>query len=243
MPSFNYGNTTIDYSLHYQAHKKDVSIAVEWLDGVQVTAPSDISTEKLHDILRKKAPWMIEKWYEFNEITVPACPKEFVSGEKFPYLGRQYRLKVYKESDRSRADLAFQKGQFLAYIPETSTNNEKNDQLYALFKNWYIRYGQRKVNARAKLYIQKLNVSPPANLTLKEQQLRWGSCTKEGAIYLNWKIVMAPVSVLDYVIVHELSHLKYADHSKNFWNTVHSILPDYEKRKEWLRVNGPTLHL
>ncbi|QDI90767.1 M48 family peptidase [Salicibibacter halophilus] len=242
MPSFNYGNTTIDYSLHYQAHKKDVSIAVEWLDGVQVTAPPDISTEKLHEVLRKKAPWIIEKWYEFNEIAIPSTPKEFVSGEKFPYLGRQYRLKVYNEGDRSNAQLAFKNGKFYAYIPENITNNEKCDQLHILFKNWYIQYGQRKVNERAKQYCEKLNVSP-SKVSLKDQRMRWGSCTKEGAIYLNWKIVMAPVSVLDYVVVHELSHLKYADHSKNFWGTVHSILPDYEKRKEWLRVNGPTLHL
>lgn len=81
----------------------------------------------------------------------------------------------------------------------------------------------------------------PSKLMVKEQKFRWGTCTPRGAIYLNWKLFLAPMRVVDYVIVHELAHLRYVDHSKHVWNLVRSILPDYEERKEWLRVNGPTL--
>ena len=73
--------------------------------------------------------------------------------------------------------------------------------------------------------------------------MRWGSCTPDGNIYLNWQILMAPMSIVDYVLVHELAHLKYLDHSPEYWRFVRSILPDYEQRKEWLRINGPTLLL
>lgn len=81
------------------------------------------------------------------------------------------------------------------------------------------------------------------DVQLKEQRMRWGSCTSEGNIYLNWRIIMSPMSIIDYVLVHELAHLRYMNHSNDYWNFVRSILPDYEQRKDWLRVNGPTLTL
>jgi predicted metal-dependent hydrolase len=81
----------------------------------------------------------------------------------------------------------------------------------------------------------------PSGAVVKEQKLRWGSCTSMGIINLNWRLFLAPMRIIDYVIVHELAHLRYHNHSKDFWNLVRSIIPDYEERKEWLRVNGPTL--
>ncbi|KDE46095.1 SprT family zinc-dependent metalloprotease [Geobacillus sp. CAMR5420] len=242
MPSFQYGTTTIEYTLKYVPNKNDVTISVEWLDGVKVVAPENIERDHLHAILYKKAPWILEKWYKFNEIADPPAPKEFISGEKFPYLGRNYRLKLHKKEDIEQASLTFHQGRFIANVPIYLTESERKRELYQLFKEWYIRHGEMKLQERLKVHCPKMGVAP-TKLKLKEQKMRWGTCTNEGVIYLNWRIMMAPMPIIDYLLVHELAHIKYPNHSDDFWRFVKSVITDYEQRKEWLRVNGPTLTL
>lgn len=242
MPSFQYGNTSIEYTLEYQENKKDITISVEYMEGVTVIAPPNVGIKDLETILYNKAPWILEKWCSFEEISQPPQPKEYVSGEKFPYLGRHYRLKVYKSTVTQTPSLSFKHSRFIADIPSRFTDPERREHLYQLFKQWYIRNGHSRIKERLKIYCPRLGVTP-VKFELKEQKLRWGSCTKEGAIYVNWRIVMAPMSVIDYVVVHELAHLIHPNHSADYWQVVRSIMPDYEQRKEWLRINGPKLQL
>lgn len=93
-----------------------------------------------------------------------------------------------------------------------------------------------------RLFAPRLGVMP-TKVVVKDQQARWGSCTKNGTININWRILMAPMRIIDYVIIHELSHMIHADHSSDFWKVVSSVMPDYDERKEWLRVHGATLQL
>ncbi len=242
MPTFQYGTTAIEYDIEYVDDKKDVSIIVEWMEVIRLIVPTDITNEQVEEIIRKKAPTIFQKMKEVNEIIDPPLPKEFVSGEKFSYLGRNYRLKVYREENLKKSQLNFVRGKFIASVPVGIDETEKRRQLLGLFKTWYLEHGIAKVESRLQLYCAKMGVSPN-DVQLKEQRMRWGTCTPEGNIYLNWRIIMSPMSIVDYVLVHELAHLKYMNHSNDYWNFVRSILPDYEQRKEWLRVNGPTLTL
>ncbi|MEY9867264.1 putative metal-dependent hydrolase [Peribacillus sp. B2I2] len=242
MPTFQYGTTAIEYDIEYADDKKDVSIIVEWMEGIRLIAPKSITDEQINEVVRKKAPTILQKLKEVNEITEPPLPKEFVSGEKFKYLGRNYRLKVYKEEGLPKAKLAFIRGRFIATVPYGMDEYEKRKQLMELFRTWYLEHGKTKIQSRLKLYCAKMGVTPN-DVQLKEQKMRWGTCTTEGNIYLNWRIMLAPMSILDYVLVHEMAHLRFMNHSNDYWNFVRSILPDYEQRKEWLRINGPTLTL
>jgi predicted metal-dependent hydrolase len=242
MPTFQYGTTAIEYDIEYADDKKDISIIVEWMEGIRLIAPKDITAKQIEGIIQKKAPTILKKLKEVNEITEPPLPKEFVSGEKFTYLGRNYRLKVYREEGLQKAKLSFARGRFIATVPHGIDEREKRQQLMELFKIWYLEHGKAKVQSRLKLYCAKMGVTPN-DLQLKEQRMRWGTCTPQGNICLNWRIIMSPMPIVDYVLVHELAHLKYMNHSDAYWNFVRSILPDYEQRKEWLRINGPTLTL
>ncbi|WP_100404258.1 YgjP-like metallopeptidase domain-containing protein [Bacillus solitudinis] len=116
MPSFQYGNTTLEYSLEVTSTKKDVSILVEWLDGIRVIVPEGIKDEQLNAILYRKAPWILNKWNEFKEIVSLPSPKEYVSGEKFPYLGRNYRFKTHKREGITKSSLLFRQGKFIAEV-------------------------------------------------------------------------------------------------------------------------------
>ncbi|CAM3831240.1 M48 family metallopeptidase [Paenibacillus lactis] len=242
MPDYQYGNTTIEYTLEYKPDAKDIIISVDWIDGVKIIIPPSVDDIKLQEVLNKKSPWIMSKWYEFDEIDLPPNPKEYVSGEKFLYLGRSYRLKVQKDATVAKSSLLFQKGRFIATVPINTTQGEVAEQLRSLFVNWYMLHGQAKLLERLKIYVPKMGVSP-SKLQLKHQKMRWGSCAADQSIYINWRIMMAPMKVIDYVLVHEMGHLKYPNHSSDFWQFVRSILPDYDERKEWLRIHGPLLTL
>lgn len=242
MNQLQYGTTTIEYSLVQNSNIEDISITVDWIDGVTVSVPSSFECHKLDQILYNKAPWILKKWAEFEEMAAPPTPYEYISGEKFKYINRAYKLKVNACSNTKVTSLIFQQGKFIATTPKKLSDGERKQQLERLFQQWYITTGQAKITERVKLYASKMGVTP-SKVVLKDQKMRWGTCTQQHAIYINWRVLMAPMRVIDYVLVHELAHINYANHSKEYWQFLRSIMPDYEERKEWLRVNGPLLTL
>ena len=133
MQSYRYGTTTIDYSVEYIKDKKDVSISVCIAEGVKLVAPEGLDYEKIQSIIHKKAPWILKKKYELEEVADAPPPKEFISGEKFPYLGRHYRLKVHR-SDIKKPTLQFKHGRFIAEIPQNLPEAERIAQLSHLLK-------------------------------------------------------------------------------------------------------------
>lgn len=242
MPTFQYGTTSIDYQLQHNPTKKDVTIAVDWVTGVSVVVPENIDEERIETVLRRKAPWILRRLAEFEAIKQQTTHHEFISGEKFPYLGRQYRLKVIAVENASAETLTFQNGRFTATVPKSSLPSWREEHLRQAFRVWYIEHGSAKVQQRMKLFAPRLGLEP-SNVVVKDQQARWGSCTNNGTININWRILMAPMRIVDYVVVHELGHMLHANHSSDFWAVVSSVMPDYDERKEWLRVNGATLQL
>ncbi|PBB07136.1 hypothetical protein CKW00_00340 [Salimicrobium humidisoli] len=239
MPTLRYGTTTIEYFI-YSHERKNMKIAVDLVNGVVVYAPPSLAEEKIQDLVQQKAPWILSKIKELGEVKEPAAPKEFVSGEKLPYLGRNYKLKVYKEAVPS-ASFKFHQGKFLAVVPRNWSQEDVQRSLEQKLIDWYKAHGFLKIKERVQRYQQYLGVSP-RSVSLRNQQKRWGTCTPEGNIYLNWRILLAPVHVIDYIIVHELAHLAVPEHSDKFWNLIRSVLPDYEAQKEWLRIHGIELH-
>jgi len=107
---------------------------------------------------------------------------------------------------------------------------------------WYRNHADQKIRERVKKY-QKQIGEEPNSIKVKKQKKRWGSCSSKRNLNFNWKLIMAPMSVVDYLVVHELSHLKYPNHSKEFWQLVEAVIPNYEEKQEWLRVNGRKLNI
>ncbi len=183
---------------------------------------------------------IFQKLQELNEVKTTVQPKEFVSGEKLPYLGRHYRLKVYKEAIPN-VSFQFKQGRFIATVPRAWSQDQIQQHLEQKLITWYREHGYKKIMQRASDYQSMLGVEP-RSLQLKTQHKRWGTCTPNGDIYLNWRIVMAPVRVIDYIIVHELAHLIVPEHNDKFWRIVRTTLPHYKEAKEWLRVHGIELN-
>lgn len=236
--TLSYGLTTIEYVLLLQK-RRDIKISVDLVNGVEVHAPEEVKQHVLIDTLKQKAPWIARKQKELAEVQQPSVSRELVSGEKFPYLGRQYRLKVNR-LDRQGVHLGLYQGRFVAIVPSNWGQKKVDEELQAQFEQWYRTHAQRKAEERAVYYQNLMGVSP-SSVRVRTQHKRWGTCTTDGHIYINWKLVMAPGRVLDYVVVHELAHLKVPEHNQHFWRKVRAVMPEYEKRKEWLRIHGQSL--
>jgi len=150
----------------------------------------------------------------------------FVEGENFKFLGQSYLLKI----EDSKVPTVFTKGTSLV----VRTSNASIQNLRELILDYYFQTAQRILPERVTVLAQETGLIPK-KISLRKQKTLWGSCTHEGHIQLNWKLIAAPLSVIDYVIVHELAHLKHPNHSKRFWAEVEKFCPDYRVLRKWLR--------
>jgi predicted metal-dependent hydrolase len=240
MQFIQFGNQTIPYTLTRSHRRKTLSISVD-LNGVSVISPSEVAVEKIESTLHRKAVWIIKQLSDFSEMQTNIQERSFLSGEKLPYLGRQYRLKVIK-TETCEPSFRFYQGRFLAELPIAISEEEHRGRLYPLYVNWVKQRGNEFAYDRIKRFTLKLQ-QEPKKVIIKKQEQRWGSCTPAGNVLFNWRIFLAPTSIIDYVLAHELVHLKHLNHSKEYWETVRMLIPDYEQRKEWLRLNGGTLNV
>ena len=236
---FAFGSSIINYTLLHSNKLKSVKIVVEFEHGVEVTAPAGMSDQAVEQVLQQKGRWIMEKLDAIASIEAPPPRKEFVSGEKFLYVGRQYTLVVSERVER-RPLLVMRNSTFEATVPPEMKIWDRQNTIRELFRAWYKQQAEAKLTEQVHTYADRLNLQP-TETKIMEMDRRWGSCTPRGAVHLNWRLIMAPIQIIDYLVVHELCHLSIPEHSPKFWNQVGSIIADYEERREWLRVNGPIL--
>jgi len=167
----------------------------------------------------------------------PHKPKEYVSGEAFTYLGRNYRLKVMNGCEPG-VDLV--NGRFCVHVPENMTGSARDERVQDELTTWFRARAAAKLPQRARMHATRMGLKL-GTVGIKDYKRQWGSCYQDRSLYFNWKIVIAPMGIVDYVLVHELCHLVHHDHSRDFWKMLGVYVPDYTERKEWLRVNGSLL--
>ncbi len=172
-------------------------------------------------------------------VTPTAPPKEYVSGEKFPLLGYLHELIVEERAER-KPFVVLRQNKLVVTIKPGLPPGERRAAVRDTLRTWYVRQAEMKLPEQVAFYAPKLGAHPEKAAVI-DLDRRWGSCTPSGTIHLNWRLVLAPMWIVDYIAVHELSHLLIPDHSPAFWEQVRVILSDYEERREWLRVNGPSL--
>ncbi|MDR7666772.1 SprT family zinc-dependent metalloprotease [Methanosarcina sp. Z-7115] len=242
MEQIRIGKTLVDYHLVYSSRQKTIELVIDLDSGFTVKAPAGISKEDVAVNLQRKASWIITNLDKMNEVIRNETRKEFVSGEKFLYKGKHYRLKVIQVNEQIVSSLAFTHSKFIAHVPANLPEFDYPRIIQPLFIDFYHEKAEKILNQRARKYLVYFEAKPSL---IKVQSLKnkWGNCSKTNQLRFNWRVVMAKMSVIDYVVVHELCHTKHKDHSRAFWNEVQKILPDYEGRKEWLRINGDLLKI
>jgi predicted metal-dependent hydrolase len=221
----------IDYSLK-KSDRKTTSIYIERDGTVSVLAPEPFDQQQIESILEKKRRWIYRGLAEWQDLNRTRVHRQYVNGESFLYLGRHYQLQIV---DQQEQPLMLKQGRFCLKRRELK-NADKH------FKTFYKTKLLKRVSTSVPIFEAKMG-NQASEVKVLELKNRWGSCTASGTINLHWKCAMLPVNVLDYVLVHELAHLKYPTHSPAFWRTVEKVLLNYEEQKSWLKFNGAGMSL
>ncbi len=229
--SYEYGTQTIEFTVVHRK-RKTLSIEVEAPGYITVIAPEGAAEEKILKTVKSKSKWIVQKLFEIREMEYRRNNKQYVNGESFIYMGRNYSLQIVLDENITLAEAKLIRGKLYVY---THSNDE--EVVRRAIENWYKDKAKEKIQERIKYYQHYFDIKP-VRVKVKEQKKRWGSCTANKELLFNWKCIMAPSPVLDYIVVHEMCHLAYMNHSKEFWQMVKRVLPDYESRKAWLRNNG-----
>ena len=234
------GQITLPYEVTWSENRSTIGIELTPEKALIVKAPITANDKDIERVLESKKPWLLKKLSVLEERSSPPREKEFYSGEKLLYNGRRYRLKLdLKEIDRVEVNL--KDNLFLITAPEALGENERREEIKESLLKWYKQRAKDNFRKRTGKYVRKLDIKE-VEVNILDSSRKWGELN-DGVIALHWRLVLAPTKIQDYVIVHELTHLKHQNHTNSFWNTVGSILPDYEERKRWLRVNGATLEI
>lgn len=175
--------------------------------------------------------WLFEKIKHKQKYLAESQQKEFVNGESLLYLGRYYPLSIVDEGIEG---VKF-KNRF--HISKTNQSHATE-----LLKRWYVERAKEQIIPKVESFARNLGVKYNSVL-VSDLKYRWGSCTLKDNLNFNWRIIKAPISAIDYIIVHELTHLIEANHTPKFWNLVAVLVPKYKRAKEWLKQNGKSLEV
>jgi len=223
----------LDYLLvRSKKRKKTISLQVK-ADGTTVVyAPYRTPLGEIDNFFNKKKRWLRLKIEEREKILKEIKPKEYLNGEIFLYLGIPYQLKIEDKSDGCNS-LTFSSSQFVLA-------RDRMHQGRQLFIEWYKKRSREYIEEMVNHYSQTLGLNP-SGIRISNALCRWGSCSSDNHLSFSWLLIMAPCSVIDYVVVHELAHMKEKNHSKRFWSLVAKTIPDYKKQRLWLKENGHLL--
>lgn len=237
---YHIGQTTVPYTIDWSENRETMSLSIDESLELTVTAPMGTTVAEIESVLESRQEWLLQKLYGLKEQEGPPYPKEYLSGEKLQYRGRKYPLEVV-EADVPQPELSFDEQTFTLGVHrlDADADDVSVRRKRQAVVDWFVERAEEELPERASRFESRLGLED-VPVDVGEIDSRWGEYDDE-TVRLNWRLVQAPVRIQDYVIAHEFAHSMHDQHSDSFWNTVGALIPDYEDRREWLRLNGNTL--
>ena len=199
---------------------------------IQVIVPEQLSDMRVESLIKKRKAWILKKLHEQSKI-IQHKPKEYISGESFSYLGKNYRLKVIVDNFD---EVRLKSGYIFVKLSKKSSEEKIRD----LLLKWYKERALEKLTEKTNRYAKTMDLSVKS-VFVKDYKARWGSCYPDGRISYNWRIIIAPHNIIDYVVLHELCHIIHPNHSPSYWKSVKRVCPDFSTHRKWLREHESEL--
>ena len=232
-----FGSSEITYTItRSRRRKKTIAITVDYDAGVRVTAPTRTSVKHIRQVVLKRADWILHKASE--EVQSPPR-RELVSGESLLFLGSEPGLFV-EQVGVHRVTVKFDDCSFRVTVPAPLDGEKRRAAIESALVVWYKATAVEHLAQRVECWERAVGLTP-TRILVRDQRRRWGSCSADGTLRFNWRLIMAPPTLIDYVVVHELSHLCVRNHSAAFWAKVATVLPDYKVRRSDLKEMEPRL--
>lgn len=220
----------LNYILRRKPYRKTISIEITPKNEIIVKASKTYPAKKINQFIFRKSGW-IQKQLDFNKkIRKPSLIREYISGEKYLFLGNYYSLSLTEGKPNIYID-----SQNLKFSASKKYLLRKK-YIKNKLKDWYKKQAYKKILERVYFYEKVLGVAI-SDLRIKSFNRSWGNCSSKKQVSFSPYLVMAPITVIDYVVVHELAHIIIPNHSAKFWNFLEKIIPDYKQRKKWLVVH------
>jgi len=217
----------LQFHVRHSARRRTMQITVERDGELVLSAPPDVDETALRAFVLEKRFWIYTKLAEKDRLQRQVPRKEFVDGEGFLYLGRSHRLKLVDEQDVA---LKLAAGRFC--LRRNALPGAREHLI-----RWYSERAKAWLSSRVAEYQSRMGVAP-AGVKVQDLGYRWGSCGKRDWLYFHWKAILLPPCIAEYVVVHEIAHLREPHHTPAFWLCVERAMPDYAQRKAWLAEHG-----
>jgi hypothetical protein len=234
------GSTAIPWRLRRSARARRLRLTVQ-ADGVEVVAPVRAREPEIAAFVDRHGDWVLGKVSSLRR-TLDAHPgsAQLAAGGRIPYRGRPVELRI-RHAGGARTTVHYQDG-FEVELPSRVPVEEREWLIETALRRWLKRQARLDAEAFALRHGPPHGLVPGA-LRIKEQKQLWGSCSGAGTLNLNWRLILAPAPVFEYVVVHELCHLRVRNHQAAFWRLVGEVMPDFARHRRWLRANGSLLTL
>lgn len=234
------GERTLAYQLKRSPRRRTVAISIHPEQGLVVYSPARLSAKWLEEVLLQKAAWILSKTQEAEHARAQVAQPRWAAGETLPYMGTAYPLRV--THDPAPTGIRLDDDVIVLNLPFEFPHLVGPERIRAEVLGWYREQARRVLMNRVRHFLELTGLHARI-VRVKDQKRRWGSCSAEGALNFNWRLILAPPEILDYVVVHEICHLRMLNHSPAFWRLVGGVLPDFRERRAWLRHNGLVLSL
>jgi len=230
-----YDNNDIvfEYEVKY-SNRKSIEIRIEANGIVKLKVPKVTSDDYIMKVLEKKEEWIEEKVAYMLSSALPQ--RKYISGELVYFKGDKITLKITKRKCE-RARISFVDDELVMIVPDDYTSEHMKEVLVFYYKKLL----KQVVLERIKVYENSFSVKP-LKVSVRDQKTRWGSCSSSRTLSFNYRLLMAPLHVIDYIVVHEMSHLEHMNHSKSFWKKVHEVMPTYRQAEDFLKQRGRYLN-
>ena len=230
------GETTITYRHRISRRARRLRFEVRPGNGLEVTTPPGVSVARIEAVMREKTQWITTMLIRYAQPPRSVVGTPLQSGALLPFAGGYLRLSLEPTATGKRKTAVMEEGELRLSVDSSSTA-----ELREALEAWYRRQGRRVFMERVAHWNDQYGFNY-GRIAIRDQKSRWGSCSRQGNLNFNWRLLLAPLAVLDYIVIHELAHLKEGNHSPRFWALVAEKCPSYREHRAWLRLHGPELH-
>jgi predicted metal-dependent hydrolase len=238
MNTIKIDNYQLTYTIAYQRNRKSIQLRIISPDHLNITAPTKFPKESIEKILIEKSKWIVKQIVKLTAAAINPINKSISHDATVLFLGQLHTLK-FMIRDTNKPAVHLEGNQIILTLPPLAAK-DTDTMPKALLKHWFIDCAVKNLSTKTSFWAPTIGVHPK-RIAIKEQKTRWGSCSSRGNINYNWRIIMAPPEVIDYLVIHELCHLRVPNHSQTFWQEVEKFSPQFKKCRTWLRTNGMVL--
>jgi predicted metal-dependent hydrolase len=233
--SIVYDGMTIPYDITYSPRRKSISIIVHHTKRVEIKAPTGTPASFIHDLAEKKITWIVKRLIILDSMKVLQVERKYHEGETFFFLGSQCTLSFWEVT--GTGGVCYGEGNLMVTIPQSLPGHDHPRYIRKLVQDWYRDQAFRVIREQIQHYAAVIGIEPPP-FRLRNVRRRWGSCNHENKLNFNIRLVMAPIDLIAYVVLHELCHIRHKNHSRVFWESVRDVMPDYRERRDLLKREG-----